>query len=186
MYGDVFIIPEPVICSCHFQTQLYEDVPNDDAAPARRIMSLTDPSKKMSKSDPNPSSRILITDDDETIRQKFRTALTDSCEGISYDPEKRPGVSNLLDILRHTRDDSFSSHELAADFKDSSLRSLKQTVADEVVKSLREVRERFLEHRSNLETLHFEASVNQGKASLAAGRTWGDVRRVTGMGPIGY
>merc|ERR1711939_99457 len=71
-------------------------------SPAKRVMSLTDPVKKMSKSDPNPKSRILLTDSNEVIRSKIKSAMTDSFDGISYEPERRPGVSNLLDIYYHS------------------------------------------------------------------------------------
>lgn len=150
-------------------------------APARRIMSLTDPNKKMSKSDPNPNSRILITDDEGTIHQKFRTALTDSQEGIVYDPENRPGVSNLLDILKHVRGEEISSHDLAADFRDLSLRSLKETVADAVVESLRPVREKFMELRSSPDRLFYTMGLNQRLASSSAATTLWKVKDAMGL-----
>lgn len=153
-------------------------------APARRIMSLTDPTKKMSKSDPNPKSRILITDSEETIRQKFRTALTDSQDGISYDPERRPGVSNLLDIFKHVQDDAMSSHDLATNFKDSSLRALKEMVADAVVKGLREVRERFFELRSHPENLNHDMSLDHDRASSVAEQTLLEVKEAMGLHPL--
>ena len=79
-------------------------------SPSPRLMSLQDPSKKMSKSDPNPNSRILITDDPETITKKIRHALTDSVPGpIAYDPETRPGVSNLIEIMYHLQTPSSPS-----------------------------------------------------------------------------
>jgi tryptophanyl-tRNA synthetase len=184
-YGEVFTIPEPLICnSLPSHPTLAAIILTTIAAPARRIMSLTDPGKKMSKSDPNPNSRVLITDDEETIRRKFRTAFTDSIEGISYDPENRPGVSNLLDILKHTRDEEISSHDLAADFKDSSLRSLKEAVADAVAESVGEVRERFLELRSSPESLHYNMGRNQLRASTAANKTLKEVQDVMGMGRL--
>ncbi len=62
-------------------------------------MSLTNPLKKMSKSDPSPSSRILITDPPELIYKKLTTAVTDSMNSVSWDPVNRPGVSNLLTLL---------------------------------------------------------------------------------------
>lgn len=135
----------------------------------------------MSKSEPNPNSRILITDDEETIRLKFRTALTDSQAGISYDPEGRPGVSNLLDILRHTMDEKMSSHDLAADFKLSNLRVLKEAVADAVVKLLSDVREKFFELRSNPDSLDYEMGINQRRASTIAARTLWEVKGAMGL-----
>jgi tryptophanyl-tRNA synthetase len=148
-------------------------------------MSLTDPSKKMSKSDANPNSRILITDDVETIHKKFRTALTDSREDITYDPENRPGVSNLLNILKHTTHEKVSNHDLAADFKDSSLRSLKGTVADAVVESLQEVREKFLQLRSSPDKLYDDIRLNQHQARTSASQTMREVRKVLGLAHFG-
>lgn len=151
-------------------------------------MSLTDPSKKMSKSDPNPNSRILITDDEDTIRQKFKGALTDSYEGISYDPQNRPGVSNLLDILKHTIDDETSMQDLVADFKDSNLRLLKQAVTEAVVKDLRDVREKFLQLHSSLNSLdqdiYDDMRQNQRRVSARAAETMLEVRSAMGLLPL--
>ena len=144
-------------------------------------MSLTDPRKKMSKSDPKPNSRILITDDEQTIHQKFRTALTDSSEDITYDPEKRPGVSNLLDILKYIKDDGMSSHSLATDFKTSSLRVLKETVADAVVRQLREARENFLQLRANPKSLLLAMRQNHLQAGISAAATMSEVRDAVGL-----
>jgi tryptophanyl-tRNA synthetase len=96
-------------------------------SPAKRVMSLVDPIKKMSKSDPKPKSRILITDSREGIHGKMRTALTDSIEGVSYDREGRPGVSNLVDLMYHFDESAAASpEELAKDLKDLSMRALKE------------------------------------------------------------
>jgi tryptophanyl-tRNA synthetase len=68
-------------------------------ASTKRVMSLTDPSKKMSKSDPNPRSKINLTDSADDIRQKITKAKTDSIMGITWDPTQRPEVANLLQIF---------------------------------------------------------------------------------------
>ena len=81
IYGDVFQIPEPYI-------------PKATA----KIMSLTEPTKKMSKSDPEDTF-IAVLDKPEDIRRKLKRAVTDSDGEIRYDPENKPGVSNLLTIL---------------------------------------------------------------------------------------
>ncbi|RKP11875.1 tryptophanyl-tRNA synthetase [Piptocephalis cylindrospora] len=65
---------------------------------AKRVMSLRDPSKKMSKSDPSVNASILLTDDGTTISRKIRRAVTDSAPGITFDPAARPGIANLLQI----------------------------------------------------------------------------------------
>ncbi|EKD18004.1 tryptophanyl-tRNA synthetase [Drepanopeziza brunnea f. sp. 'multigermtubi' MB_m1] len=73
--------------------------PQTILSPTKRIMSLSEPLKKMSKSAPSPLSRILITDSPSTISQKISSALTDSDNSVSYAPTERPGVSNLLTLL---------------------------------------------------------------------------------------
>ncbi len=80
-YGDTFIVPEPYI-----------------AKEGAKIMSLNDPSKKMSKSDPNPKAYISLLDDITVAKKKIMSAVTDSLGTISYDKENRPGISNLLTI----------------------------------------------------------------------------------------
>jgi len=65
---------------------------------AKRVMSLKDASKKMSKSDPAEASRICLRDSADALRDKIRRAKTDSLHGVTYDREKRPEVANLLDI----------------------------------------------------------------------------------------
>ncbi|RQM06458.1 hypothetical protein DH86_00002299, partial [Scytalidium sp. 3C] len=70
-------------------------------APAKRVMSLQDPQQKMSKSHADVRSRILITDTPEDIHRKIMAALTDSTNSVSYEPETRPGVANLLHLLSY-------------------------------------------------------------------------------------
>lgn len=81
-YGETFVLPEPLI----------PDV-------GARIMSLDDPTKKMSKSNPNPMSRIGLLDPPEAIEQKIMRAVTDSEGIVRYAPEEKPGISNLLAIM---------------------------------------------------------------------------------------
>lgn len=147
----------------------------------------------MSKSDPNPNSRILITDDGDTIRRKLRTALTDSIAGISYDPQKRPGVSNLLDIFCHCTnnnihnepDELVSSTDLAIYFKDSTLRSLKEATADAVIKKLKGPRERFLQLQADSpKDFRHDLETNRLKASSIANDTMLAVKAAMGLRPI--
>jgi tryptophanyl-tRNA synthetase len=87
----------------------------------------------MSKSAPNPKSRILITDSSSTITKKLRVALTDSIEGVTYDPSNRPGVSNLIEIafnLDGSNHGAVSPAEYAKEFEGLSLKALKDKVAD--------------------------------------------------------
>ncbi len=81
IYGDVFTIPEGFFGKV-----------------GARIMSLADPTKKMSKSDENVNATIYLVDDRDTIIRKFKKAVTDSDACVRYDVENKPGVSNLIDI----------------------------------------------------------------------------------------
>ncbi|KAF8510335.1 tryptophanyl-tRNA synthetase [Gautieria morchelliformis] len=122
-----------------------------------RILSLRDPSQKMSKSAPDADSRIMLTDSPTSIAKKIRSAVTDSIRGITYDPAARPGVSNLLAILAafqahspHALDtkNSFSGtrdemETLAARYSNKGASHLKNDVAEAVIEGWRNPRENF-------------------------------------------
>jgi len=138
----------------------------------------------MSKSDPNPSSSILITDTPENIRAKIRTALTDSEQGISFDPKRRPGVSNLLEILKHVSRSELTCEEHAADLRDLSMKSFKLHVADEVIKCLDGIRERFeilTKTKSGEQELWRVKADGRKRAMGKAGRVMQDVRVAIGL-----
>jgi tryptophanyl-tRNA synthetase len=159
-------------------------VPQTLLSPAKRVMSLTDPTKKMSKSDPKPKSRILITDPREDVYTKIRTALTDSIEGVSYDREERPGVSNLVDLLYHFDNSvAASPRELASDLKDLSMRALKEKVADTIDVGIRDIRGRYEELMSgNQKELVEHAEGGARRAEEMAEETMKRVRSAMGMG----
>ncbi|KAF2272330.1 Nucleotidylyl transferase [Westerdykella ornata] len=161
-------------------------LPETILSPAKRVMSLKEPSKKMSKSDPDPKSRILITDETQDIRAKIKGALTDSIEGISYDPTTRPGVSNLIDLMCYMDPTiSLTPHEVANDMQNVSMRSLKEKVADVVDHNLRGIRERYKSLMSKEPS--YLAAINDRGASaarkIAQGRM-GAIRAALGMGSL--
>lgn len=96
-----------------------------------RIMSLTDPTKKMSKSDENANSRIEMLDSADVIRAKFAKATTDSGNEIRFDREKKPGISNLLNIMAACT--STSVPELEKKYAGVSYGEFKKDVAEAVV-----------------------------------------------------
>ncbi|KAL2376557.1 hypothetical protein RJZ90_007416 [Blastomyces dermatitidis] len=121
-------------------------------APAKRVMSLKQPTLKMSKSHIDPRSRILLTDSAEEIHQKIKLALTDSEPGISYDRSKRPGVSNLIEILSHVQGGaggSMAFAELGREHQHLSMRAFKEHVANSLTEHLKGIREKYLELTSN-------------------------------------
>jgi tryptophanyl-tRNA synthetase len=105
-----------------------------------RIMDLQTPTAKMSKSADSPQGTVLVLDPPEVIVKKVRTAVTDSGSEVRYDPEEKPGVSNLLDLYAAatgtSRDDTVDH------FASSRYGDLKREVADALVEFLRPVRER--------------------------------------------
>lgn len=148
---------------------------------AKRVMSLTEPEKKMSKSHENERSRVVLTDSDDEIRKKFRTALTDSLPGISYDREARPGVSNLLEIVAHLSDRT--CEETVAEFGDSSLKLLKTRAADLVIDRFAPMRERFqqLVGEHNGRSLDDIAIAGAEKANASAQITMQKVKSAVGL-----
>ena len=116
IYGDVFTIPEGYI-------------PKVGA----RVMSLQEPTRKMSKSDPEDTF-VALTDDPDTIRRKIKRAVTDSDGEIRFDPENKPGVSNLLSIMSALGAGEIDA--LVAELQGQGYGALKSRVADCVIAAL--------------------------------------------------
>lgn len=145
-------------------------------------MSLRVPTVKMSKSHPDPKSRILINDSAETIHEKLKIAITDSHDGIAYDPQTRPGISNLIDILKHVTRSDMTSEDIGIEFRNTSKKAFKEHVGDEIVRELSGVRERFGELMGSRRGEVEEARRNGRKeARRRAGSTLSMVRRVVGL-----
>ncbi|KAJ2757699.1 Tryptophan--tRNA ligase, mitochondrial, partial [Coemansia sp. BCRC 34490] len=144
-----------------------------------RIMSLQDPQRKMSKSDPAELSRITLTDTDDQICLKIKKASTDSIHEISYDPELRPGVSNLLAIYAGLKD----IHPTAAARSMASFnnRQLKEAVAEAVVSELSPIRQeiaRLLGDQGYIEKILCE---NEAKARDVAQANWKTIAECVGI-----
>lgn len=125
-FGVTFKIPEPLI-----------------PAQGGRIMSLTDPLRKMSKSDEDPDSRIEVLDSPEEIARKFKKAVTDSGREVMYDPAKKPAVSNLMTI--YSLFSGKSLEEVRDAYEGKGYGAFKSDLAEVVVEKLRPVRERYSE-----------------------------------------
>ncbi|MCR5332571.1 MAG: tryptophan--tRNA ligase [Bacilli bacterium] len=98
----------------------------------KRIMSLSDPTKKMSKSE--PKGDIYLSDSLEVMRKKIMSAVTDLGHEIKYDPENKPGISNLMTILSSLSGKSFE--EIEKEFEGKGYGDFKRAVADAVVKEM--------------------------------------------------
>ena len=125
-YGDTFVVPEAYI-----------------AKEGARVMSLQDPLKKMSKSDPNPKGYIALLDEENIIRKKIMSAVTDSVGTIAYDMNERPGISNLLTIY-----DVFTGEgidNICKKYEGKGYAEFKADLADIVVNALKPIQERYNE-----------------------------------------
>lgn len=123
-YNDIFTIPEPFI-------------PKVGA----RIMSLVDPTKKMSKSDDNPKATIFMLDDLQQILKKIKSATTDSEPTIRYDRTNKPGISNLLDI--YSLCSGKTVEQLVVEYEGRGYGDFKADVAETVVQILQPIQEKY-------------------------------------------
>lgn len=162
IYGETFTMPEPYI-------------PKIGA----RIMSLQEPAKTMSKSDPNPNAFICILDDPDTIVRKVKRAVTDSEGIIAFDPEKRAGVSNLLTIYAACTGKSME--QSVAEFEGKGYGILKSTVADAVVATLSPIQADYNRIISDKAYLSGIIAEGDRKASDIARRTMSKVYHKIGM-----
>ncbi|XP_055595895.1 tryptophan--tRNA ligase, mitochondrial [Uranotaenia lowii] len=105
-----------------------------------RLKSLRDPSKKMSKSDPDPKSCIMLTDKPEAILEKIKKSVTDFTSEVTFEPDKRPGVANLVTI--HSLASGKSPQEICDDAKGLNTGQYKLLVAEALIEHLKPIRER--------------------------------------------
>ena len=164
LYGETFKVPEPFI-------------PKVGA----RVMDLLDPTSKMSKSDEIGNGRILLMEAPEDIMRKFKRAVTDSdterC--VRYDPENKPGVSNLMSIYAAVTGKSFD--EIEREFDGRGYGAFKPAVGEAVVETLRPIREeaaRIMKDKAYLENLCREGAQ---RASYIAEKTLRKVYRKVGL-----
>ncbi|KAJ1836089.1 Tryptophan--tRNA ligase, mitochondrial [Coemansia sp. RSA 2706] len=166
----------------HFRKKYRQDMfpdPKVLLTPTKRVMSLKDPLRKMSKSDPNEQSRITLTDTDDQIMRKIRKAHTDSIPGLSYDPDTRPGISNLFAIYAALNDTD--PQTAVASMHGFTNLQLKEAVASAVIKTVAPIREqtqRLLADQGYVRSLLRE---NEAKARAAAEVGWNDVAKCIGL-----
>ncbi|KAJ5986808.1 hypothetical protein N7451_011173 [Penicillium sp. IBT 35674x] len=134
----------------------------------------------MSKSHADERSRILLTDSPSEIHKKVKVALTDSEPIVSYDPARRPGVSNLIEILSHFEEVPCGA--LAAEYQSASLRTLKEHVASRIAHHLQGVRERYVEIMED-QSGYLDTVAQEGAevAQANANQTMRQVRDVMGL-----
>lgn len=144
-----------------------------------RIRSLRQPTKKMSKSEEDPKSRIEISDSSDIIRQKFKKAVTDCTSEIFYDLENRPGVSNLMAI--HSGITGLSYEQIQAEYSAIDTGAYKLVIADVVIEHLKPIKKK-LDYLLN-DKAHLVQLLDEGanKANVIASKTMVDVRKRVGF-----
>lgn len=145
----------------------------------RRILSLKDPTVKMSKSAPDVRSRILLTDTPSQIQAKIRGAVTDSTPSITYDPVNRPGTANLLEILAACLGKRVE--DVVHNYERSGHKGLKEDVADSIIELLRTPQEEFSRIREERVYLVQVADEGSRRAKELSNETMRHVRDRLGL-----
>jgi len=161
-YGKMLTIPEPLI-------------PKNGA----RIKSLQDPLKKMSKSDENQKATIRILDTPKQIEKKVKSAVTDSEGVVAFDPENKPGVSNLLTIEAALTNTSIP--ELVEKYKGKGYGDFKASVAEAIINHFTPIQERYNE-LINSQELDEILDAGAKKANEIANKTLAKMEAGMGLG----
>lgn len=161
IYGDVFTVPEAYIGKI-----------------GAKIMSLQEPSKKMSKSDENPNASIFLMDDTDTIIRKFKRAVTDSGSEIIYSDEKQ-GIKNLMDIYSSMT--GKTSAGIEKEFDGKGYGEFKLAVGEAVASGLKPVQDRF--HELSKDKAYIDGTIkeNAEKANYYATKTLRKVQKKVGF-----
>lgn len=161
VYGEVFTIPEIKL-----------------SVGGARVMSLQEPTKKMSKSDDNQMATIRLLDDEETILKKLKRAQTDSENSVHYDKENKPGISNLMGIYAAITKDSYETIEQR--YVGQGYGTFKKDVAELLIDTLRPLQERYNELIDSPELDHI-LDEGAAKAREKASKTYRDVELAMGL-----
>jgi tryptophanyl-tRNA synthetase len=159
-FGEVFPIPERIT------PQL-----------GARVMSLQDPTTKMSKSDPNTKATVFLTDSTDEIVKKVKSAVTDAGTEVAYDWKEKPGISNLLEMFSYFSGRSIE--DLVDEFRSGGYGRFKLAVAEAVAGGVEPIRERYLGMSDSEVTSVMSASAE--RASVSADATMTVVKDVIGL-----
>jgi tryptophanyl-tRNA synthetase len=146
---------------------------------AARVMDLSAPTEKMSKSTSSAAGALRLLDDPDQLRRKVMRAVTDAGTTVTYDRERSPGVANLLDILAACTGDR--PGDLAARF--DRYGELKAAVADAVVATLAPIRDRYLELAAHPDHVRAVLRAGAKRASERAGDKVRQARAAIGLLP---
>ncbi|SDC28786.1 tryptophanyl-tRNA synthetase [Pelagirhabdus alkalitolerans] len=163
-FNDIFTIPDSQISEV-----------------GARIMSLQEPTKKMSKSDENQKATVLMLDEPKRIEKKIKSAVTDSEGVVRFDPENKPGISNLMTILASCTNQSLESIE--AQYEGVGYGGFKQDVANAVINVLEPIQTRYYEIYKSDE-LDDILDYGAEKAEKVASKTLRKAKKAMGLGRV--
>lgn len=161
IYGNVFTVPEPYI-------------PENGA----RVMSLADPERKMSKSDPNPKGTVYLTDEPNVIMKKFKSAVTDSEMSVRY-AEGKDGINNLMTIYSAVTGKDFDMIE--SEFAGKGYGDFKKAVGEAVVAELEPVQKKYKEYMADKAYLQEQWTKGAETAQRVSRRTLDKVMKKIGF-----
>ena len=161
LYGDVFTVPEVYL-----------------GKTGAKIMSLQDPTKKMSKSDENPNASVYLMDDPDTVIRKFKRAVTDSEACVRY-REEQPGIRNLIDI--YCACTGKTPAEVEREFDGKGYGDFKIAVGESVVSVLKPLQDRFTELSRDKAYIDKVIKENAEKASYFSNKTLRKVQKKVGF-----
>lgn len=161
LFGDVFTVPEVYL-----------------GKTGAKIMSLQDPTKKMSKSDENPNASVYLMDDPDTVIRKFRRAITDSEACVRY-REEQPGIRNLIDIYCACTEKTPS--EVEREFDGKGYGDFKTAVGESVVSVLKPLQDRFAELSRDKAYIDKVIKENAEKATYFSNKTLRKVQKKVGF-----
>lgn len=162
-YSETFKVPDPFITK-----------------EGAKIMSLQEPSSKMSKSDSNDNSYIILMDDADTIRRKLKRAVTDS-EGVVRYSDEQPGVKNLLNI--YSKITNKTTTDIVASYEGKGYAEFKDDVAEVIIEELKPIQEKIdylLKNKDYLEKIYINGAE---KAEVVARKTLRKVQKKIGFIP---
>lgn len=162
LYGKTFTIPEGYYGKA-----------------SAKIMGLQDPTAKMSKSATNPNDVILLEDEPDVIIKKFKKAVTDSENKVRFDPENKPGVSNLMQIYSSIT--GLKMEEIEKEFENSGYGDFKTKVAETAVAKLEPIQRKYKELLENKEYLEKIYTEGANRARKLASKTLDEVKERIGI-----
>lgn len=165
LYGDTFKVPEPYIGKV-----------------GARVMSLQEPTSKMSKSDKDANASIYLMDDPDAIMRKFKRAVTDSDACVRFDQETKPGISNLMSIYGAITGQTME--QIQSEFEGKGYGDFKIRVGEAVVEELRPLQARFKELSNDKTYIDSIIKKNAETANYLATKTLRKVQKKVGFPPV--